>query len=102
MYSDQPEGVAGNDDGGTIGSWYVLSRRSALYPVAGQRSVDPRHAAVPEGARSTSAATSCMIETEGSARRSRHVELDGVPISGPYVSQSQLATASTLTFVLGS
>src|SRR5665647_1548744 len=24
-YTDGPEGVAGNDDGGTLGSWYVLA-----------------------------------------------------------------------------
>jgi putative alpha-1,2-mannosidase len=30
------------------------------------------------------------------------VELDGVPVTGPYLSQAQLAGASTLTFILGS
>ncbi|MBT8492057.1 MAG: glycoside hydrolase family 92 protein, partial [Deltaproteobacteria bacterium] len=34
LYSDQPDGLPGNDDGGTMGAWYVWSGLG-LYPVAG-------------------------------------------------------------------
>lgn len=33
-YSDQPDGLAGNDDGGTLSGWYALSALG-LYPLAG-------------------------------------------------------------------
>ncbi len=33
-YNDQPDGLDGNDDGGTLSAWYVLSALG-LYPVAG-------------------------------------------------------------------
>ncbi|MBV8762229.1 MAG: GH92 family glycosyl hydrolase, partial [Deltaproteobacteria bacterium] len=34
IYSDQPDGVPGNDDGGAMGAWYVLATLG-FYPVAG-------------------------------------------------------------------
>jgi putative alpha-1,2-mannosidase len=33
-YSDQPDGLAGNDDGGTLSAWYVFSSLG-FYPLAG-------------------------------------------------------------------
>jgi hypothetical protein len=44
-YNDTPTGVAGNDDGGTLGSWYVLAALG-LYPVAGSADYVDRHADV--------------------------------------------------------
>jgi len=34
FYTDQPDGVAGNDDGGTLSAWYVLASLG-LFPTAG-------------------------------------------------------------------
>src|SRR5262249_9643668 len=34
LYTDQPDGVAGNDDGGALGSWYVLATLG-VYPISG-------------------------------------------------------------------
>ena len=34
IYNDQPDGVPGNDDGGTMGAWYVFASLG-LYPIAG-------------------------------------------------------------------
>lgn len=34
FYSDQPDGLAGNDDGGTLSAWYALSAMG-LFPLAG-------------------------------------------------------------------
>jgi len=34
LYSDRPDGLPGNDDGGTMGAWYVFSAMG-IYPVAG-------------------------------------------------------------------
>ena len=33
-YSDQPDGLAGNDDGGTLSAWYVFASLG-FYPMAG-------------------------------------------------------------------
>lgn len=100
VYSDQPDGVPGNDDGGAMGAWYVESTLG-LYPVAGS---DQWILGIPRfpRARIDVGGHELVIETEGSGKTVSRVELDGVPLTGPYVSQAQLAGASTLTFVLGS
>ncbi len=100
MYSDQPDGVPGNDDGGAMGAWYVESTLG-LYPVAGSDQWILGMPQVPK-ARIDVAGHELIIETQGSGSKVSRVELDGVPVTGPYVSQAQLAGASTLTFVLGS
>ena len=98
-YNDQPHGVAGNDDGGTLGSWYVLATLGA-YPIPGSDRwiLDaPRfpHARVLVGGRELA------ISAEGKGIYVQAVELDGVPIDVPEITHAQLANASTLRFVMG-
>jgi predicted alpha-1,2-mannosidase len=100
-YSDQPSGVAGNDDGGTLGSWYVLAALG-VYPIPGSDRwiLDaPRfpHARVLVDGRELA------IIADGWSRDAIYVEsveLDGVPITVPELTHAQLANASTLRFVM--
>lgn len=102
MYSDQPEGVAGNDDGGTLGSWYVLNALG-VYPIAGS---DRWIIAAPRfpQARVLVGGKELVITAEGLSEKAiyvQSVELDGVAIDGPELTHAQLANASSLRFVMG-
>lgn len=103
QYTDQPSGVAGNDDGGTLGAWYVL-QALGVYPIpGGDRWIlaSPRfpQARVRVGEREL------VITAEGVSDRAMivsSIELDGVPITGAEITHAQLANASTLHFVMSS
>ncbi|MBL0215095.1 MAG: GH92 family glycosyl hydrolase [Myxococcales bacterium] len=102
MYTDQPEGVAGNDDGGTLGSWYVLASLG-VYPIAGSDRwiiAAPRY---PQ-ARVRIGGKELVITADGLTDKAiyvQSVELDGVTVDGPELTHAQLANASTLRFVMG-
>ncbi len=103
MYTDQAAGVAGNDDGGTLGSWYVLASLG-VYPIAGSDRwilAAPRY---PQ-ARVRVGGKQLVITADGLSDKAiyvQSVELDGVVIEGPELTHAQLAGASTLRFVMGS
>jgi predicted alpha-1,2-mannosidase len=103
FFSDQPNGVPGNDDGGTMGAWYVFATLG-LYPVAGSdRYVigAPRFSR----ARVSFGGHELTIVADGvsdSALYVRSIDLDGVPVDMPYLTQAQLNSASTLHFVMTS
>lgn len=102
MYSDQPEGVAGNDDGGTLGSWYVLAALG-VYPIAGS---DRWIIAAPRfpQARVRVGNHELVITAEGLSEKAfyvQSVELDGVVIEGNELTHAQLIGASALRFVMG-
>ena len=100
-YNDQPDGVAGNDDGGTLGAWYVLSTLG-VYPIPGSDRwiiSAPRfpHARVLVGGRELA------IVAEGVSAKAiyvKSVELDGSPLETPELTHAQLANASILRFVM--
>ncbi|MEO8701324.1 MAG: GH92 family glycosyl hydrolase [Kofleriaceae bacterium] len=98
MYSDQPAGVAGNDDGGTLGAWYVLSTLG-VYPIPGS---DRWILGVPKfsQARVLAGDTELVISTSGSGTRIVAVELDGAVVDGPTLTHAQLAAATSLRFVV--
>ena len=100
MYSDQPNGVAGNDDGGTLGAWYVLSTLG-LYPIAGS---DRWIVAAPlfPKARVLLGGHELVIETEGSGVYVDAVLLDDVPLATLELTQAQLQTGSRLLFKMKS
>ncbi len=103
MYSDQPSGVPGNDDGGTMGAWYVFATLG-LYPVAGSDRWIVGAPRFPR-ARISVGTTDLLITADGvgeSARYVESVELDGVPLTAPALTQAQLAGATELHFTMTS
>ena len=98
MYSDQVEGVAGNDDGGTLGSWFVLNALG-LYPIAG---TDGWIVVAPRFGKATITVNghSLQILSEGTGMYVQSVDLDGAAVSR--LSQAQLETGGRLHFVMGS
>jgi len=102
MYSDQPSGVPGNDDGGTMGAWYVFATLG-LYPIAGS---DGWVIGGPlfSGARISIGGHELLIEAKGAehAMYVKSVTLDGVPVDVPHLTQAQLNSASVLHFEMSS
>ncbi|HEY5945288.1 MAG TPA: GH92 family glycosyl hydrolase [Kofleriaceae bacterium] len=96
MYSDQPNGVAGNDDGGTLGAWFVLSSLG-LYPIAGSDRWLVTAPLFPR-ARVLVGGRELVIEAAGSGMYVRSVTVDGVPLSVLELTQTQLDAASVLHF----
>jgi len=99
IYDDTPAGVPGNDDGGTMGAWYVLATLG-LYPIPG---TDDWILGAPRfpRARITVAGRELVIESEGSGMYVQRVELDGVTVDAPALTHAQLVGASELRFVMG-
>ena len=104
IYSDQPDGVAGNDDGGTLGSWYVFASLG-LYPIAGtDRYIisapifDQARVTVPGvGGREL------LIVADGATSERRYVAavtLDGVAVTRPELTHAQLLAAARLEFTM--
>jgi predicted alpha-1,2-mannosidase len=99
LYDDTPAGLAGNDDGGTLGSWYVLSTLG-LYPIPGSdRYVigAPRfpQARVVVGGHELVIAAPDVSDEHLYVRA---VTLDGVPVEGWELTHAQLTAASELRF----
>ena len=95
-YADHPAGLDGNDDGGTLSSWYVLAAMG-LYPLNGTAdyvlttpAFDRLVLRRPEGA--------LVIEAEGSGPYLARVELDGFPLDEARVRHSQLTGERRLVF----
>jgi predicted alpha-1,2-mannosidase len=101
MYSDQPSGVPGNDDGGTMGAWYVFATLG-LYPVAGSDQWVVGAPLFPQ-ARIAVGGKELVIEAVAASAGARYVasvELDGVPLDVARLTHAQLAGASLLRFVM--
>ena len=95
-YSDQPNGVAGNDDGGTLGAWYVLSTLG-VYPIPGTDQWIISAPRFPQ-ARVRVGDKQLLITAEGRGIYVKAVTLDGVPVDVPSLTHAQLANAKALAF----
>jgi predicted alpha-1,2-mannosidase len=100
MYTDQPTGVAGNDDGGTLGAWYVLSALG-VYPVSGSDGWLVGAPRFPK-ARIDVGGHELIIEADGVSDDAMYVRaatLDGAAVDLVHgLSHAQLAGGSELVF----
>ena len=102
QYSDLTTGIQGNDDGGTMGSWYVLASLG-LFPISGSDGYVIGAPLFPQ-ARVSVGGHQLLIVAEGSGADAPYVQsvdLDGVAVLRPLITQAQLASAKTLHFVMG-
>ena len=100
-YTDGPDGKAGNDDGGTLGAWYVLTALG-VYPVPGSDRWLLGAPRFPQ-ARVLLDGRELVITAEGVSDEAMYVqriELDGVVVDGGPLTHAQLAGARTLHFVM--
>jgi predicted alpha-1,2-mannosidase len=102
LYSDRPDGLAGNDDGGTLSSWYVWSALG-LYPLPGS---DRLIVGTPlfHRAEIAVAGGTFTIEAPNAYAPSFYVQsvtLDGKPLDHPELRQTDLHPGGVLHFELG-
>jgi predicted alpha-1,2-mannosidase len=104
LYSDQPDGLSGNEDCGQMSAWYVFSAMG-IYPVNpvagvyvfGSPIVDKATIAVPGGKSFTIVAknnspVNLYIQS---------VELNGKPYGKSYITHPDIIAGGELTFVMG-
>jgi predicted alpha-1,2-mannosidase len=101
-YTDGADGLAGNDDGGTLSAWYVFSALG-LYPIAGS---DRYVVGLPLFPKAELAVPGGLftIEAEGASPENGYVQqvsLNGRALEAPEVRHADLRAGGTLKFVLG-
>ena len=104
LYGDGPAGLYGNDDGGTLSAWYVLSALG-LYAVAPCSGVYYIGSPIFTKATVRMGNKTLVITAENASEKNIYVQsvaLNGVPLDAPYVKYGDLAGGGTLDFVMGS
>ena len=101
-YAAAPDGLAGNDDGGTLSAWTVWSALG-LYPLPGSdryvigAPLFPRADVAVEGGTFTIEAPAVSAEN----LYVQAVTLDGAPVAGPELRHGELRAGRTLRFEMG-
>jgi predicted alpha-1,2-mannosidase len=104
LYSDQPDGLSGNEDCGQMSAWYVFSAMG-MYPVNpaggvyvfGSPVVDEAKIIVPEGKSFT------IVAKNNSAENIyiQSAELNGKPYRKSYITHPDIVAGGELIFVMG-
>lgn len=97
-YSDAPDGLAGNDDAGTLSAWYLFSTLG-FYPIAGTDQYILGVPRFPE-ARFRVGDGWFTVTRTGSGSHRAAVTLDGVPLDRPVIHHHELVAGATLAFTL--
>ncbi|MFM9009689.1 MAG: GH92 family glycosyl hydrolase [Planctomycetota bacterium] len=104
LYSDQPDGLAGNEDCGQMSAWYVFSALG-MYPVNpaagvyvfGSPVVDEATIALPGG-------KSFTVVARNNSPESLYIqsaELNGKPYTKSYITHADVVAGGELTFTMG-
>ena len=100
-YDLGPNGLAGNDDAGTLSAWYVWSALG-FYPLAGS---DRYYVGTPAFDRAVVHLPGGDLTVEATGLAEGHyvqsVTLDGAALEVPWFTHDAIADGGTLTFVLG-
>ncbi len=103
-YSDDIDGLDGNDDGGTLSSWYILSALG-LYPVAGTDRYWIGSPNLDGASVNLGGGKILKVVVENQSAKNVYVQsvtLNGTPITSIYLTHAQIADGGTLKFVMGS
>lgn len=103
QYSDQPDGISGNEDCGQMGAWYVMSAMG-LYPVAPG---SPNYVIGSPNVQSASIQLEnknvFKIAVQNNSEKNVFIQslsLNGKSINRPYISHDEIMAGGTLTFVM--
>lgn len=98
-YRATPDGLDGNDDGGTLSAWYVWSAMG-LYPVAGTETYALGPPVFPRLEVDLPAGTLVVVHDPDPAAPEawREVLLDGVPVDGGTLTHAQVASGGEIVF----
>jgi predicted alpha-1,2-mannosidase len=104
FYTDQPDGLCGNEDCGQMSAWYILNS-VGIYPICpgdvrysiGRPSFDKVEIDVADGEVFT-----VIAENRSAANPYvQEVRLNGVKLTEPFLNHASIEAGSTLTFVMG-
>ena len=101
-FSTDINGLDGNDDGGTISSWYVFSSMG-FYPLAGTDKYWIGSPNIDSAAVNLGNGNTLDIEVFNQSEKNVYVHsvtLNGVELEGPYVTHEQLMEGGTLRFYM--
>ena len=100
LYRSGPDGLPGNDDGGTLSAWYLFSALG-LYPIAGGDSYHLGSPLFPHAELRVTDGTTLTIRAPRASRDVAHVRrvyLNGEPVSHRVINHTSLLGGSTLEF----
>ena len=103
LYNDTPDGIPGNDDGGTLSSWYLFAS-AGLYPVAGSDLYYLTAPLFPEVQIDLGTGSTLSVLAPGASNQRRRVEsvrLNGEELDRTSVRYDELIDA-TLEFTFSS
>ena len=101
-FSLDQNGLDGNDDCGTLSSWYVFSALG-FYPIAGTDRYWLGSPAVKSAALTLENGAVFQIEARNQGPKNVYVSavyLNGEPVNGVYLTHRQIQNGGTLTFVM--
>lgn len=102
-YTDGPDGINGNDDGGTMSAWYVFSAMG-IYPLAG---TDVYLIGSPVFEKSTvhlKNKKDFVIAADGASEQNMYVQsasLNGKPLNVPWFKHGDIANGGTIELKMG-
>ncbi|MCZ7584906.1 MAG: GH92 family glycosyl hydrolase [Deltaproteobacteria bacterium] len=102
-YGTGPDGIYGNDDGGTLSAWYVFAALG-LYPVAPCTDVYQIGSPIFTKATVKMGDNTLVITAENASPENIYIQeasLNGDPLDVPWVHHADLAAGGTLDFVMG-
>lgn len=98
-YDATPAGLDGNDDGGTLSAWYVFAALG-FYPRVGTTQYILSEPRFPKAVLNLEGGATFTVRREGEGTTVDRVELDGNPLSGPFLEHEQLTRGGELVFYL--
>ncbi len=103
-YATAPDGIDGNEDGGTLSAWYVLSALG-IYPVAGTDAYWIGSPCVDKAEVNLGNGNTLTITAENQGEKNVYVQsvtLNGERLTSPRISHADLIGGGELTFIMGS
>lgn len=105
LYSNQPDGLSGNEDCGQMSSWYVLSAMG-LYPIApGTLYYEFGRPLAEEVRIKISTSNSLLIKTVNNSKKNKYIKritLNGKDYNKSYIGHWDLINGGALTFYMTS
>ncbi|MCA9666461.1 MAG: GH92 family glycosyl hydrolase [Myxococcales bacterium] len=102
-YSTEVDGLAGNDDCGTLSSWYLFSA-AGFYPIAGQTRYVIGSPIFSRVRLRLTGGKVLEIKADGASAENIYVQsakLDGKPLSSPELSHDAIRDGATLELTMG-
>ena len=103
-FSDDPDGLDGNDDGGTLSAWYVFSAMG-FYPIAGSDRYWIGSPCVRDAAMTLPGGKTLHVSVLNQGKKNVYVSavtLNGKALTAPFLTHSQIAGGGELVFTMTS